>query len=449
MGGCVSLHGGQRLAVVGAACRFADIENFEEFVALIGNGGRTVGEIPDSRVSLFPDSDLVASPEFVKFGAYLKDPTLFDAEVFGITENAARYMPPEARILLELTWSALEHAGLPPLSLSGTDTGVFVACAASEYHRLLRVADHPGSESAKMSMRGLIANRISNVFGLRGPSVVLDSAQSSGMAALGAAYQSLLNAEVSVALVCGANIILDASSTISLNRLGALSPSGCGMVLDSTADGYVRGEGGVVLVLKRYDDARRCGDRILGTIDGVSNTYESADTDLVSPSVAGQIRAMERLYSGGLDRRAVEYVEMHGTGTRVGDSVEARALGEFYGRARHADAPLAVGSVKANIGHLEGAAALAGVLKGLVCLQKGIIAGAPTRDRLRDDVDLPALNLAVQQESTLWSPSAGRRSLAVSSFGLGGSNGHALLSSDAEKLSNEQNSTYLATAAAV
>ena len=363
------------IAVVGFACRFPGANDIESFWELLRDGRDAIGEVPKNRWDIDayfdPDPDVPAHMA-VRAGGFLADVAGFDAGFFGIAPREVLSMDPQQRLLLEVTWEALEHAGIAAERLSGSPTGVFVGiCSNDHFQRVL----HRGGELidayvASGHALSVAAGRISYCLGLQGPALSIDTACSSSLAALHVACRSLRNGETRMALCGGVNIMCSPETTIALSRGHMLAPDGRCKTFDARADGFSRGEGCGVLVLKRLSDAVADGDRILAVVRGTAVNQDGRSGGLTVPNGPAQetvIRAA--LADGRVDPADISYVEAHGTGTSLGDPIEVRALAGALGAGRSQDNPLAIGSVKTNIGHLESAAGIAGVIKVILSLQ--------------------------------------------------------------------------------
>ncbi|MFD8090320.1 type I polyketide synthase, partial [Streptomyces malaysiensis] len=416
------------MAVIGVSCRFPGAENPDRMWRLLTAGESSVGEVPPGRWSG------PAAEETPRFGAFLERPEEFDAAFFGISPREAPYVDPQQRLALELGWEALENARIVPDQVRGTRLGTFVGVSGDDYAQLLSPHVHTLATQHALPgvQRGVIANRLAAFLGARGPSITVDSAQSSSLVALHLACGSLRGEESDMALVCGVNLHLLPQSVLLASRLGALSPRGRCFTFDERADGYVPGEGGGAVVLKRLRTALADGDRILCLVRGSATTNDPDGVTLTAPTVAAQAEALALAYRhAGVAPDAVDYVELHGTGTPTGDPVEAAALSEVIGRHRPADRPLVVGSVKTNIGHLSGAAGIAGFIKTVLALAHRQLPPSLNFDRPHPRIPLDTLNLRVQRQLGPWpgAPAADRSLVAgVSSFGMGGSNCHVVLS---------------------
>ncbi|SBT46860.1 type I polyketide synthase [Micromonospora narathiwatensis] len=422
------------IAIVGMACRFAgDVDSPDRFWALLRDGRDTVGEIPDDRWSWYAGQ----SPEHAEAvagatrrGSFLTDIAGFDADFFEITPREAALMDPQQRIVLELAWEALEHAGIPPRGLAGSDAGVFMGVGTDDYGRRL-LEDLPRVE-AWTGIGGAycaVANRVSYVLDLHGPSMTVDTACSSSLVAIHLAAQALRAGECDLALAGGVLVMAAPGLTLVLDAAGATAPDGRCKSFDAAADGYGRGEGGGVVVLKRLDDARRDNDRILAVVRGSAVRQDGRTNGIMAPNGPAQAELMRRACrDAGIDPRTVDYVEAHGTGTPVGDPLEAGALASVFGAGRPADRPLLIGSVKPNIGHLEAGAGVAGVIKTVLALGHGELPPSLRVAHPNPAIDWESAGLRVVTEVTRWprEDDAPRRA-AVSGYGYGGTIAHLVI----------------------
>ncbi|MEU5241057.1 type I polyketide synthase [Streptomyces lydicus] len=405
------------VAVVGIGCRFPQADGPDAFWRLLRRGGDA---ITDRRAGRGPAR-----------GGFLDRVDGFDPGFFGISQREAVVMDPQQRLALELAWEALEDARTLPAVLESSRTGVFLGAIADDFATLLHGLgpDAVTGHTLTGLQRGVIANRISYALGLNGPSLVVDTGQSSSLAAVHLACASLRDGESDLALAGGVNLILAPESTLALERAGTLSADGRCFTFDARANGYVRGEGGGVVVLKLLEAAVRDGDRIHAVIRGSALNNDGATETLPTPGRASQERVLRAACAdAGVEPGTVRYVELHGSGTRVGDPIEAAALGAALGSARTKGAPLLVGSVKTNIGHLEGAAGIAGFIKAVLCLGARELVPSLNHSGPGERIPLDALKLRVNTETRSW-PSPEEPLIAgVSSFGIGGTNCHVILS---------------------
>ncbi|MEV0515994.1 acyltransferase domain-containing protein, partial [Nonomuraea sp. NPDC050405] len=412
--------GPDAIAVVGMACRLPRAAGPAEFWRLLSEGVDAVTAAPEER---WPGAGH-------RRGGFLESVDGFDAAFFGISPNEAAAMDPHQRLVLELAWEALENARAVPTGLRGSAAGVFLGAISNDYAALqARLgAEERGRHAYVGANRAMIANRVSYFLGLRGPSLTLDTGQSSSLVAVEMACESLRRGETALALAGGVNLNLLAETTDAIAGLGALSPDGRCHVFDSRANGYVRGEGGGLVVLKRLSDALTAGDAVHAVILGGAVNNDGGGEGLTVPSRDAQAEVIRLACArAGVDPADVRYVELHGTGTKVGDAVEAAALGAAYGAARPADDPLLVGSAKTNIGHLEGAAGIAGLLKVVLALKHRTVPASLHFEAAPPEIPLGELRLEVARARRDW-PGDGRAAVAgVSSFGMGGTNCHLLL----------------------
>ncbi|MFC8382846.1 type I polyketide synthase [Nocardia sp. NPDC057272] len=421
------------VAVIGIGCRFpGGVGSPADFWQLLSAGRDTYGEIPPQRWSRYRHR----TPQFataiqntVTRGSFLDEIERFDAEFFGISPREASLMDPQQRLLLEVTWDALEQAGIAPRELAGSETGVFVGVCTGDYGALMledlaSIEAWTGIGAATCA----VANRLSHSFDLRGPSIAVDTACSASLVALHLASQSLRNGECDLAIVGGVNLIVTPGQTITLDAAGALAPDGRSKAFDASADGYGRGEGCGVVVLRRLDSAQRAGDEVLALIRGSSVNQDGRTNGIMAPSGEAQAHVMARACRhAGIDPATVDFVEAHGTGTRLGDPMEAEALASVYGSVRPVGDPCLIGSVKSNIGHLEGAAGVASVIKTVLALRHAEIPRTPLSTELNPDIPWDTSGIRLATEHTSWSEGSSPRRAGVSGFGYGGTVAHLVL----------------------
>ncbi|HNN93691.1 MAG TPA: beta-ketoacyl synthase N-terminal-like domain-containing protein, partial [Pseudomonadota bacterium] len=419
------------IAIVGMACRFPQAEDLQAYWALLRDGVDAVGEVPADRW----DIDALYSPDpeapgkiASRWGGFLRDVKVFDPAFFGISPREAIQIDPQQRLALELSWEALEDAGIPANRLRGGRCGVFVGVVWHDFADLLLCGDVPVEQHSGTGQGlSIVANRISYTLGLQGPSVALDTACSSSLVAIHLACQSLRAGESNLALVAGINLMLSPYTSELLSKFGALSPRGRCRAFDAGADGFVRGEGGGCVVLKPLSRALIDGDRIYCVIRGSAVNNDGASNGLTAPNPAAQRQVLrEACGNAQVDPRAVDYVETHGTGTRLGDPIEAAALGAVLGAGRPAAAALRIGSVKTNIGHQEGASGIAGLIKTALAVHERQI--PPSLHFVEPNPLIPFDDLRLQVVTSLQPWPGEKPALAgVSSFGWGGSNCHVIL----------------------
>ncbi|NEW42936.1 SDR family NAD(P)-dependent oxidoreductase [Nocardia cyriacigeorgica] len=403
------------IAIVGMSCRLPGAADLTQFWRLLRDGREAIGSAPADR----PGVDETAG--------FLDTATEFDADFFGVPPNEARSIDPQQLLGLELSWEALEDARL--LDRHGARAGVFLGSTGTDFAEIVAAQGRSGLGRHTLSAvgRGMAANRISNYYGFTGPSLVVDSGQSSSLVAVHLACASLRSGECDIALAGGLNLILSPLSGERYEHFGAHSPSGKCYTFDERADGTVRGEGGGVIVLKPLARAVADGDRIYAVIRGSAVDSGNERRVLGAPSTAAQTSVIrDALTAAAVDPASVHYVELHGTGTPAGDPVEATALGDTYGATRSADSALIVGSVKTNIGHLEGAAGIVGLIKTALCLRHRELVPSLNFHTPNPRIPLAALGLRVATATEPWSAATLRRA-GVSSFGMGGTNAHAVL----------------------
>jgi len=417
------------IVVAGWSCRLPGANSIARLWSLLLEGRCAVSEVPADRFHrerfLHPRRG-ERGKSYTWAAGIIDDPWGFDPAVFSISPREAEVMDPQQRILLQLAWEALEDAGIPPSSLAGTDTGVFVGGSLTEYANstfadpaLIDV--HFGTGNAL----ALLSNRISHAFDLHGPSMTFDTACSSSLVALHQAAEALRTGRVNTAIVGGINIIASHTSFISFSQAGMLSPTGLCRAFDAKADGFVRAEGGVALVLRKGALAQSEGNSIHGVVLASDVNSDGRTNGVSLPSAEAQENLLKRVYvRAGIDPTRLAFVEAHGTGTPVGDPVEAMAIGRALGEAR--DEPLPIGSIKTNVGHLEPASGLAGVLKALLALNHGILPPSLHFTAPNPAIDFTSLNLAVCTQSRILAP-AEKQCAGVNSFGFGGTNAHVVL----------------------
>ncbi|MEU5980407.1 acyltransferase domain-containing protein, partial [Streptomyces sp. NPDC047315] len=419
------------IAVVGMSCRLPGARQPAEYWDLLTQGRSAVSGMSDDRWRLLSRSGRQLTPadeRVVRTGAFIDGVDTFDAAFFGITPWEAALMDPQQRIMLELGWQAFEDAGTPVGAARG-QVGVFVGAASSDYAALVHQLgpDAVAAQSMTGLHRSMVANRVSHHLGLRGPSLVVDTGQSSSLVAVHVACRSLLTGESDLALAAGVQLNLTAESALLAARMGALSADGRCFTFDARANGFVRGEGGAAVVLKRADDAVRDGDRIYCLIAGSATTNDGGGP-LTTPSRTAQEEVLRLAHrNAGVTPTDIQYVELHGTGTPVGDPIEAAALGAVIGSARPHGNALWTGSAKTNLGHLEAAAGIAGFVKTALSLHHGQVVPSLNFAEPNPDIPLDGLNLKVATELAPWPDDARPRTAGVSSFGIGGTNCHVVL----------------------
>ncbi len=430
------------IAIVGMSCRFPGAANPKEFWKLLRTGKDTITAMPTDRwdISKYYDADRSAADRTnQQHGSFLTDIHDFDPFFFNISPAEAAEMNPSQKLMMELAWEAIESSTIPYEEIKGKKVGVYTGNIWSDFehyrkHRNAVVTSH----SAVGQSANIIANRVSYNFGFRGPSLVVDTGCSSALVALHLGIQSLRDGSVDYCMAGGINHILDQDQYILLTKFGGLSTNGKCSTFDSNADGFVRGEGAGNVLLKRLSDAERDGDRILAVIRGSAVNNNGFNASLPATSVEGQKEVLTEAYKhSGINPKDVHFVEAHGTGTKLGDPTETRALGEFFGENR--DRLLRIGSVKTNIGHLEGAAGIAGLIKVILGIQHRQLPQNLNYNTPNPDIAFEELKLKVQNQHEQWPVEKGETLKAgVNSFGWGGTNAHVVVEEYINKESKEQ-----------
>jgi myxalamid-type polyketide synthase MxaB len=431
---------GEPIAIIGIGCRFPGAENPHAFWRVLRDGIDTVSEVPPDRwdVDAFYDPTPGSTGKMsTRWGGFLERVDLFDPHFFGISPREAAAMDPQQRLLLEVTWEALENAGVAPEKLAGSKTGVFVGIGGIDYSQLvLTYEDHLeriGAYVGTGNAHSIAANRISYLLDLRGPSVAVDTACSSSLVALHLACKALGSAEADMALIGGVNLILTPELTIAFSHARMMAADGRCKTFDAKADGYVRGEGCGVVVLKRLSDAVRDRDNILALIRGSAVTQDGRTAGIAAPNALAQEAVIrDALFQAGAAPGDLNYIEAHGTGTSIGDPIEIEAIKTVLGEARPDDPECFLGSVKANIGHLENASGIAGLIKVVLCLRHREIPAQLHLRELNPRISLNNTRIVIPRALRPWSP-VGRRLAGLSSFGFGGTNAHVVVEEAPQK----------------
>lgn len=438
------------IAIIGIACRFPGNANTPEaFYDLLLAGTDAISAVPPERWTIGSQIDADPKLQGMRWGAFVENQDLFDPAFFGISPREAERMDPQQRLLLEVTWEALERSCLIPGSLVGSRTGVYVGIMNTDYFYMN--LSLPRAEQDAYSATGnghcFPAGRIAYNFGFQGPAMTIDTACSSSLVATHLAIQSLRSRESDLAIAAGCNLILDPLTSELIAKTGALSPDGRCKSFDSRANGYVRGEGCAVVLLKRYSDAKRDGDPIVALIRASAINQDGRSTGLTTPNVLSQQAMLEEaLANAQLAPQDIEYIEAHGTGTPLGDPIEMEALRAVYGKLRTDGSRCHVGSVKTNIGHLEAAAGLAGLIKVALTLQGGNIPRSNHLRTLNPRISLDGTPITIATENISWSRGAKVRRSGVSSFGMSGTNAHVILEESpaiSEEFAEDKHSAYL------
>ncbi|RKH45034.1 hypothetical protein D7X12_09075, partial [Corallococcus sicarius] len=420
------------IAIIGMGCRFPGAQNPQAFWRLLLEGQDAIREVPADRWDLgeYYDPDPTAAGKMTtRWGGFLDQVDRFDRSFFGLSPREASRMDPQQRLLLEVAWEALEDAGLPAERLAGSRTGVFVGISTSDFGAMQLtsrgLADAYAGTGGALS---IAANRISYVLDLRGPSLAVDTACSSSLVATHLACRSLRAGESTVALVGGVNVMLSPALTVNFSKAGFMAPDGRCKAFDASANGYVRGEGAGVIVLKPLSRALADGDTIHAVIRGSAVNQDGRSNGLTAPNRFAQEAVLRAAYrDAGVAPSQVQYIEAHGTGTSLGDPIEAQALGAVLAEGRSPEAPCAIGSVKSNIGHLEAAAGLAGIIKVALSLRHGMVPASLHFQTPNPHIPFAELPLRVQDRLLPWPVASGPRLAGVSSFGFGGTNAHVVL----------------------
>ncbi|MDJ0796950.1 MAG: beta-ketoacyl synthase N-terminal-like domain-containing protein [Calothrix sp. MO_167.B12] len=420
------------IAIIGIGCRFPGAKTPEAFWHILRNGVDTITEVPSERW----DIDTFYHPEAAtprkmntRYSGFLEQVDQFEPSFFGIAPREAQHIDPQQRLLLEVSWEALENAGIVPESLAGSQTGVFIGISNADYHRLLykdlsRIEAYSGAGTAS----SIASNRLSYVLNLRGGSVTIDTACSSSLVAVNLACQSLQTGESNLCLVGGVNLILSPEATITFSQARMMAADGRCKTFDASADGYVRGEGCGVVILKRLSDALRDGDNIQAVIKGSAINQDGLTNGLTAPNGPSQQAVIRQaLEKAGVKAAQISYVETHGTGTSLGDPIEVNSLKKVLMEGREGNQPCWIGSVKTNIGHLESAAGIAGLIKVVLSLQNKEIPPHLHLKQLNPLIKIKNTTIQIPTELQPWQAVSEKRLAGVSSFGFGGTNAHVIL----------------------
>ncbi|NJN20897.1 MAG: type I polyketide synthase [Leptolyngbya sp. RL_3_1] len=418
------------IAIVGMGCRFPGAENCGEFWQLLKQGKDAIAPIPASRwaAEAFYDPDpTTPGKTYCREGGFLDHIDQFDPEFFGIAPREAQFIDPQQRVFLEVVWAALEDGGIPPKTLSGSKTGVFVGISTNDYGQwLLAGPEAVGTYTTTGLASTMAANRLSYLLNLRGPSLAIDTACSSSLVAVHLACQSLRSGESTVAIAGGVNLILRPELTIGFSKLTALSPENRCKAFDAAANGFVRSEGAGAVVLKPLSQAIAQGDPVYAVIRGSAVNQDGRTNGLTAPNREAQEQVIQSAFAqAGLTPAQVDYIEAHGTGTLLGDPIEAKALGNALQDRPVGTPPVRMGSVKSNIGHTEAAAGIASLIKVALCLKHRTLVPSLHFHTPNPHIPFESLPLQVQQVCEPWP--ADRPFAGVSAFAFGGTNAHVVL----------------------
>ncbi len=428
----------QDIAIVGIGCRFPGAEGPEAFWQALLEGRDAVTQVPAHRWSAesFFDPDPTAPGKMTtRWGGFISGVDQFDPTFFGIAPREAARMDPQQRLLTEVCWEAFEDAGIVPGQIAGTDTGVFVGIATNDYgHLQFRRLDTVDAFSGTGNALSIAANRLSYLFDLHGPSLAIDTACSSSLVAVHQACESLRRGDCTLAVAGGVNVVLSPALAINFSKAGAMAADGRCKTFDARADGYVRGEGAGIVVLKPLSQAQRDADRVYAVIPGGAINQDGRTNGLMAPNPKAQERVLRTAYTrAGIAPETVGYVELHGTGTLLGDPIEAKALSAVTMPGRPPAQPCLVGSVKSNIGHLEAAAGVAGLVKVALALHHRHLPPSLHFSEPNPHIPLDNLALRVVEEGMPWPQTPEPRVAGVSSFGFGGTNAHVVLTESPSK----------------
>ncbi len=431
------------IAIIGMACRFpGEAYNTEKFWDVLKNEKNTITEVPDTRWNIneyYDANQDLPGKMYTRFGSFLNSVDQFDPLFFGISPREAISMDPQQRILLEVTWEALQNAQQQHAELKGSKTGVFIGISTNEYGKYF--LDKGNLENIDVyfttgNALNAAAGRLSYILGLQGPSLAIDTACSSSLVAVHYACQSLRTGESTMAVAGGVNLILGPESTIALSKTKLLSPSGKCKTFDDAADGIVRGEGCGIVILKKLSDAIRDKDSVLAVIKGSAVNQDGASSGFTVPNGSSQKKLiLEALANAGVSASQIDYVEAHGTGTALGDPIEVNALASVFGKDKTDENPLLIGSVKTNIGHLEAASGIASLIKVVLSLQKNTIPSHLNVVKPNSNIKWNEIPLKIVQQSIPWTYNLQKKKMAgVSAFGASGTNAHLIIEEAENKI---------------
>ena len=435
------------IAIIGISCRFPNAKTPEAFWQLLRNGVDAITEIPPERWSIdtfyHPEA---ATPEKMntRWSGFLEQVDQFEPSFFGVAPREAQQIDPQQRLLLEVSWEALENAGIIPESLAGSQTGVIIGISSVDYHRLLykelsRIEAYSGTGTTL----SIAANRLSYLLNLRGPSIALDTACSSSLVAVHLATESLQSRESNLCLVGGVNLILSPEGAITFSQAGMMAADGRCKTFDASADGNVRGEGCGIVVLKRLEDALRDGDNIQAVIKGSAVNQDGLTNGLTAPNGPSQQAVIRQaLKKAGVKPAQISYVEAHGTGTSLGDPIEVNSLKNVLMEDREPNQTCWIGSAKTNIGHLEAAAGIAGLIKVVLSLQHEEIPPNLHFKKLNPYIKIKNTPIQIPTSLQKWSAGEQPRLAGISSFGFGGTNAHVILEEAPIEVKNQKSKVW-------
>jgi acyl transferase domain-containing protein len=422
----------ESIAIVGMGCRFPKANSPQAFWQLLRNGEDAITEVPKERWDInnfYHPDPTVPGTMSTRWGGFIDGVEGFDADFFGMSADEVEHTDPQQRLFLEVAWEALENAGIVPSRLSRSQTGVFIGLCTIDYHRLLyKDFAQLGPYSGTGTTPCIVANRLSYLLDLRGPSISIDAACASSLVTVHLACQSLRSGESDLCLAGGVNLILSPDSTIASSKTQLLSVAGRCKPFAADADGYVRGEGCGVVVLKRLSDAERDHDNILAVIRGSAVNQDGLSNSLTAPNgLAQQALIQQALRNANVRPADISYVDAHAVGTLIGDAIEIRALKTVLMKEREPDQPCLIGSTKPNVGHLEAASGMAALIKVILALQHQEIPPHLHLDQPNPYLGLESTPFEIPREVKGWSRGAKKRFAGISAFGFGGTNAHLVL----------------------